>query len=127
MFKLLTVAIVSLLFTNCSHSISRYGYEKKEGTVNCNPILKYGKNLGNLPVFKVGGIRLSDTGFSLTCNKYDALAILQKEACSIGADIIIILEVDKPDFFSTCYRVEADFVKLKDSRLKDKLTSDELD
>jgi len=59
---------------------------------------------------KIGRIRLGDTGFSKKCNENDALQILKKEACLLGADVVNILGETRPDFWSTCYRVEAEFL-----------------
>ena len=115
-----------LFFLGCSHSISRIGYVPNTVSNPCAPIFKYAANLGQTPVTKIGAIKLGDTGFSVNCNKTDAMAILLRESCSIGADMIIIVEEKEPGLISTCYRVEADFVRLNDPKMKATLQSDDL-
>ena len=118
--------LILFTFIGCSHNISRIGYVPDVYPNPCQPIFKYAKNLGNIPVTKIGSIRLGDTGFSINCSKEDAVRILTQEACSIDADIIVIVDEAFPGIISSCYRVDADFVKLTDRKMKATLQSDNL-
>ncbi|MDX9773702.1 MAG: hypothetical protein RBT02_09850 [Bacteroidales bacterium] len=58
---------------------------------------------------KVGEIKLGESGFSITCSEEHALELLRKEACSVNATIINIVEESRPDLLSSCYRCRAEF------------------
>ena len=62
----------------------------------------------------LGTIKIGDTGFSVHCNKDIVLQILREEACALNADMIVLKDVKEPDFFSSCFRVTAYFVKLNE-------------
>ena len=36
---------------------------------------------------------------------------VKEKACSVGGDAILILDIQEPDFSSTCYRVTAEIFK----------------
>jgi hypothetical protein len=58
---------------------------------------------------KVGEIKLGDSGFSISCSEEQALGLLRKEACSLKANIVNIVEESRPDLLSSCYRCRAEF------------------
>ena len=43
------------------------------------------------------------------------MSILRREACRIGADVIVLTDIRQPDISSSCYRVTADFVQLEET------------
>jgi hypothetical protein len=63
----------------------------------------------------LGRIKLGDSGFSVRCHEDDAIAILRREACSLGADAVTITEERRAHFWSSCYRARAVFLKRKQS------------
>lgn len=108
------VILAILICTGCSHSIKRFGYNKGESLMpedTCQ--ISFFKFMPtDTSVFRqIGRIKLGDTGFSLLCNENDAIQILKREACLIGADAVNIVYETRSDFWSTCYRAEAEFLK----------------
>lgn len=65
-----------------------------------------------------------DTGFSLHCDEAYVLDVFCKEACALGADLVIISDEKQPDQWSSCYRAKADFVSFKDRSKARHLLSD---
>jgi len=61
----------------------------------------------------VGQIKLGESGFSTKCKESDAIQILQREAATVGADLINIVEEKRPDAISSCYRCKATFYKYR--------------
>lgn len=113
MKKSITV-IILLILAGCSHSIRRYGYDMDKRTLpNDTCQISFLKNMRtDTTKFKIiGRIKLGDTGFSKKCHEDDALRILNREACILGADAVNLLDETRPNFWSTCYRVEAEFLK----------------
>lgn len=74
---------------------------------------------------KVGEVRLSDSGFSISCNEKDALAILKDEACALKANLVVITNEKRPDLWSSCYRCKAEFYRLKTIPLSAEMVSDD--
>lgn len=126
MKSLLPLAIALSLMAGCSHRITRIDYTPGAPSGECDPVIKKMASLTDVPVKKIGSIKLGDTGFSTKCEETDAIRILKKEACAVGADIVNITDEKRTDFISSCYRVEADFLKFLDSSSRSKLASDEV-
>lgn len=101
--------IFIFLLSSCSHRIVRSGYSKvNSGYSDCDVIIKKQMNIP-ASLKKVGEIKLGDTGFSISCSEEHALELLRKEACSLKANIINIVEESRPDLLSSCYRCRAEF------------------
>jgi len=120
------IAVFSLFFIiSCSHRITRIGFAGGAMACDtCQPVIKKMATFNNVPVKKLGTVKLGDSGFSTKCEEPDAILILKKEACAVGADIINITDEKRADVWSTCYRVEADLLKITDSAMRGKITSD---
>ena len=104
--------LLIFLFSNCSHRITRIGYDKNKSSVqDCEVIIKKDPSYYNPKAVKVGEIKIGETGFSVSCSEEQAIEILKNEACVLQADLIIIKHENRPDFWSTCYRCQADFYK----------------
>jgi hypothetical protein len=117
MVKFITL-IILLVLTGCSHSIRRFGYDMDRKALSKDTCeISFLKNMPtDTTKFKrIGRIKLGDTGFSTNCHEDDALRILRRDACQLGADAVNILNEKRPDFWSTCYRVEAEFLKKTNS------------
>tara|TARA_B100001109_G_C18862793_1_gene474997 strand:- start:4023 stop:4520 length:498 start_codon:yes stop_codon:yes gene_type:complete len=113
-----------LFLSSCSHKISRTGYTlDKSQHKDCEIPIKKNYTVNESEAQLVGKIKLSDTGFSTSCNEEKALAILKGEACAKEADLIVITEETRPNFGSSCYRCEAEFYRFT-SEEKPKIKSD---
>jgi hypothetical protein len=109
MNKIFYFLVLIFLLSSCSHIIVRRGYYKVISEhSNCNVFIKK-----QMPIpaslKKVGEIKLGESGFSITCSEEHALELLRKEACSVNATIINIVEESRPDLLSSCYRCRAEF------------------
>ena len=103
--------------------IHRYGYQKRNSdTINCKISFVRFQNYSDSVATKIGSIRLGETGFSVNCSETDAIEILKREGCTLGADIVNVKEESRADLWSSCYRCRADFYKLRD--IKNILKSD---
>lgn len=64
----------------------------------------------------IGEIKLKDNGLSLICNYETIVALATKEARQMGANCIQIYEHRVPDMVSTCHRIKARAIRLKNVR-----------
>ena len=63
---------------------------------------------------KLGKVKLGDSGFSMKCTWYEAIAKAKIEARKAGGNILKITKHKKPNFFtSACHRVWADIYMLE--------------
>lgn len=112
---ILPILITMLLITSCSHRVVRTGYgNNKQTYYNCNVTVKKSDYPDNNNAVKVGEVKLGDTGFSVVCNENDAIELLKKEACSVGANLVIITDEKRPDLISSCYRCKAILYRTED-------------
>lgn len=116
------------LFASCTANIKRQGYKIDDSVVSekeCPNIIVV-KNLNYNPdlVEIVGMISASDTGFSTKCSETFVIDNFKKDACAIGADVINITKDSQPDFWSTCYRAEAEYIRIKDRKMLTEIKSD---
>ena len=61
----------------------------------------------------IGQIELSDLGVSFICSEKDVINFLNKEACNIGAQIVLIKNIKRPNVKSYCFRCTAVLYRLK--------------
>ncbi len=112
---LAVLLFTSFIAISCSHSVKYTEYRKPSPQK---------KTEGKITVFEIGDpisaeftilgkVRLGETGFSHSCGYTDALYLARQKAREIGADAVQIIKVEKPDFWSTCYRVEANLLQFK--------------
>jgi hypothetical protein len=98
--------------------IHRYGYQKKKlDNIDCNIALVKYQIYSDSVATKIGSIKLGESGFSINCSETDAIKILKREGCSLGADIANIKKESRADIWSSCYRCEADFYKLINNKI----------
>lgn len=104
--------IFVLLLAGCNPKITRIGY-----TDNLSSAL----SMVEIPVVQddstslfegyiLGSVKIGDSGFSKNCDAISVAHILQVEASKLGANLIQITKLNKPDMWSTCYRVNANFI-----------------
>ncbi|WP_139063678.1 hypothetical protein [Flagellimonas eckloniae] len=60
----------------------------------------------------VGTIKIRDTGFSIKCNYEIVLDQAKLEARRLGGNAIKITKHKKPNFWSTCHRLDAIILKI---------------
>jgi hypothetical protein len=109
-----------VLLSGCSSSVNRIGYSKPSKYIeSCEiPIIReydekierYGKSMGRL--------QLGESGVSISCSESSVLKQFITEGCSLGADLIVINNEQKPDFSSSCFRAEAEFMKMDSTKWK---------
>ena len=124
MKRIVVYSLISILFSSCSHRIVRSGYKMQENLNNdCEVVIEKNISIPDTVAIKVGEIKLGESGFSMACSEEAALETLKKEACSIDADLILITKEKRPDFWSSCYRCNADFYKFSKLDFKENYKS----
>jgi hypothetical protein len=112
-FRIIVLACFTVCLFGCTHAIKRTGYTMGSGGFDENCDVRFVKNMpsnsGRYTV--VGEVKLRDTGFSVKCHEDDALAIIRREACRTGADVVNIVEERRADFLSSCYRADAQLLR----------------
>lgn len=61
----------------------------------------------------IGTIKARDSGFSTKCNFNQVVEKAKLEARKLGGDIIQITKHKKPNFWSTCHRVDFNILRTK--------------
>lgn len=60
----------------------------------------------------LGHVKIRDTGFSVKCNYSVVLDKAKLEARKVGGNAIKITKHNKPNFWSTCHRIDATILKI---------------
>lgn len=109
---LLTAWLV--LLSACSPKITRVGYQKTDNSNSneCEIVIKENAKIDEAFGEVLASIKITDSGFSKKCSEEDVLEILRVEACVLGANLVNLREVKRPNLASTCFRCSADFIKL---------------
>jgi len=115
--------LLAFILSSCSHRIGRIGYSEKplDPSSTCDVIIQKELNIDETTNQKIGSVKLKDSGFSTACNELDAIAILKKEACSIGGNLVNIVEETRPNLMSSCYQCTADIYKIASDSLAKKI------
>ncbi len=104
MFRLIIPLFIIVLFESCSPSIYRtYKDEDNEDANNCGLVLVRIHPADSV-VEEIGEILIDDIGISLSCSEEKTINYIKKEACSKGAQVVLIKEIKRPDNESYCYR-----------------------
>ena len=127
-----TLSILAFSLVACAGpvGITRAGYESPTDEAlnqacDCKIALKNNASFSEKDVEVVGAVKFYDTGFSVVCDEEYVLTLASLEACTLGADLVNIIEEKQPDRSSTCYRAKADFLFLKDRDKATALISDD--
>ncbi len=117
--------MVAMLETGCTHVVRRKGYRisTEKSSSECSLVFCKDAEITTDCDSIIGTVKLRDSGFSHHCSEADAVAILKNEGCAVGADVINIIDEERPDISSTCYRVKAQLLKKK--KCSDRTFSDE--
>ena len=115
--------LIVFILSSCSHRVNRIGYSEKplDSSSTCDVIIQKEQDIDESANQKIGSIKLKDSGFSTACDELDAIAILKKEACSIGGNMVNIVEESRPNFVSTCYQCTADIYEISNDSLAKKI------
>jgi tetratricopeptide (TPR) repeat protein len=115
MIRYILMMVVVISIDSCAPSVRYRGYvsnyePKPPGT----PIIIY---LGseNVPEEHqvLGAIRIDDdSGFSVNCDWGDVVEMAKEKARKVGGDAIQMTSIKEPDFWSTCYRITANVIKI---------------
>ena len=122
---LLLILMVAMLETGCTYVIRRKGYRlsPEKSSSECSLVFCKNAEITTDCDSIIGTVKLKDSGFSHHCSEADAVAILKNEGCAVGADVINVIDEERPDLSSTCYRVKAQLLKKK--KCSDNTFSDE--
>lgn len=112
-YALFFFAFTLVFLSSCSHKVLRIGYTKTNSEQLACQVSISKSNVVPESAKVMGSIKLGDTGFSVSCSEQKAIQILKKEACSLGANVVLIKSELLPGFLSSCYRCEADFLLIK--------------
>jgi len=114
------ILVSAVLVSSCSYNITRNNYAKdvsiqkakqaqKNGNADCDVIIRRKLDVSKDDVKFLGKMKLREGGATLDCSEEDAINILKKEACFLGANLIIITHESRPNIWSTCYSCDASF------------------
>ncbi len=111
------ILLVLLVSAGCGPSLKRIGYETPTAPMreNCDVTFIEPEQNKKIPGKLLGTLKVGDSGVSLDCNETVVRKLLREEACRIGADVVVLRDVQKPGFSSSCYRVTADLVQSGDT------------
>lgn len=115
--KLLKIIVICFLCLGCASTIKRSGYSipsKQTHDYQAKVIVLRNASFLNINHTVIGKVHVGDSGVSLKCNEYYVLGILERDALDLNADIINITKEIQPNMVSSCYRVDAEFVKFND-------------
>lgn len=107
----LAAVIAIMLLCSCS---SHVNYDAKVDTgvskgIDCDLDIAVPPNNLKGSIKEIGHVYIGDTGFSLDCGWDTVMRNLREKACAAGADAVQVTSVKPPDFWSTCYRMDANF------------------
>lgn len=119
MKKTLLILILCFSVSGCSYKVTRAGYvDNPVISPTCDVKLVRNYTFRDSIATHVGRIGLHDSGLTTTCSEANAIALLQKEACSMGANLVNITKESRPDMGSSCYRCEAGFYKIDNEKFQ---------
>ena len=118
--------LACIVATGCAMRVERHGYAipQDRAATECAMPIRNDPGRDEDAFELLGSIEVSDR-FSTDCDEQVVLRRLTVEACQLDADLVNVTEEKRPDFWSTCYRAKADFLRLKDRSARAQLASDE--
>jgi len=125
MIKVILLVVMIVLTISCAPKIIRHGYEiTQEQKNNCDIAITQNKEFTEDVTEIISRIEIDDTGFTVNCDEKEIINILKTEGCSMNADVINIIQEKRPDFWSTCYRASAEFIRLNENVNNEPIMSD---
>ncbi len=112
----LALLLVMAAFQGCAPSEKVWVSSPRDALPENCPVTLYGVNEQKPAKYEsLGIIKLGEKGLSISCQRKDAEAEMQAEACKAGANAIIIVTEKEPDLLSTCYRATAELAYVEGS------------
>lgn len=110
-------SLLVLLFvtSGCAPSVKRVGYTPADlkQPSSCPLAWQTNSKLTAAEARELGRIKIGDTGFSKHCSEPEVRAIVERDACGLGAQVVDIERERRPSALgSTCYRVDARLLAL---------------
>lgn len=114
--KLLFIIAVLYLQFSCAPTVQYQGERKsRTKTSTISDIIVFDQDSyipSNANI--LGSIYIGDSGLSVGCSFNEVIDIAKRKAIEVGGDAIQITELKTPDFSSTCYRIRANILALKE-------------
>lgn len=107
-FSIYALICIGIL-TSCSPRISRNLLNESDITVSDISEIEIVELDENVPLKSnyIGKIKVGESGMTVKCGYDKMITECKKEAQIVGANIVKLVKVKNPDFFSSCYRIEA--------------------
>jgi hypothetical protein len=113
MIRLKILLILIIFLECCSPAVYRtYNQDDEEDANTCGLVLVR-IHPADSDVEKIGEILIDDIGTSVSCSESKTINFIKNEACSKGAQVVLIKEIKRPDNESYCYRCTAVLYKYK--------------
>lgn len=131
MVRAIAVIVCILCFAGCASNIQRKGYSIKDlksgapsaVAANAFPV-KLNVDLTGHDHEILGTVTIGDSGFSVKCGADYVLGLVQNEAAAVGANLINVTWESYPSIISSCYRVKAQLILVKDKEWFSTLKTD---
>ncbi len=113
MSRLLTLSLILISLAGCSPAVYRtYDKSKTQEANDCGLALVR-VHPPDSTAEKIGEILIDDFGASVNCSEEKTLDYIKTEGCSVGAQVVLIREIKRPNCESFCYRCSAVFYRYK--------------
>ncbi len=116
LFLFIILGVITL--PACSYLILREGYDisKKDYDI-CDLKIEIKPWIDESELEYLGMIQITETGYTLKCDKADAMGILEGEACAIDADVVWGVRRAIPNLQSPLLRVQCQDLPLQAVRI----------
>lgn len=108
----LFLLFATILFASCSPKVYRT-YEKDSDEAPDCGLVMVRVHPPDSVAEQVGEILIDDPGASVDCSEWKTINYIKNEACKLGAEIVLIKNIERPDFKSYCYRCTGVLYKYK--------------
>jgi len=108
MKKLILITILGILVQSCTPKVSSNLAVNSPSPISKSVeiyVIEEGGSVPNNSEF-VGNLKIGDTGFSTDCGYEKVILEAKKTARKSGSNFILLTEVKKPNFTSSCYRIK---------------------
>lgn len=99
----------ALLLSSCTSKIKTRLSDTRFAPLQVNSLILMTENQAEIPADSdfVGTLKIGDSGFTIDCDYEAVMAHTRVAAQQSGANLVLLTEVQPPNFGSTCYRVQA--------------------
>lgn len=114
-YKHYTIALLLLIIVACSPKVVQKVITKHEPSQEKDSFIVFSQDekidLTNETI--IGDIAIKDAGLTINCDLETILNLAKSKAKIMGANAIKIYEIHSPDIKSSCYRIKANAILLK--------------